>query len=234
MPVVAPSTAAAGTEQPRRRPSTGYAAPPVDGAGVARGRRRDRHLRRRARSVGPGPATPALRRTRRATWLSVVPSRRARVRRRRAARARPTRHPGALVRQDRWQRGPAGRHQRRHLQPAAAGPGHHRRHDLRAAVPDVRQRAGPDQGAGAQRAEPDRHLRGDGVDLPGGPPGRACSDFTADRDDRHGHADPHVLHRLRAVDGLRGVPAVPHQGGARPPGAQPARWRSASSAPGGS
>ena len=36
------------------------------------------------------------------------------------------------------------------------------------------------------------------------------------RHDRHDDADPHVLHRLRAVDGLRGVPALPHQGGARP------------------
>ena len=34
--------------------------------------------------------------------------------------------------------------------------------------------------------------------------------------DRHHHADPHVLHRLRAVDGLRGVPPLPHQGGVRP------------------
>ncbi len=33
---------------------------------------------------------------------------------------------------------------------------------------------------------------------------------------RHHHAGAHVLHRLRAVDGLRGVPPVAHQGGVRP------------------
>ena len=38
----------------------------------------------------------------------------------------------------------------------------------------------------------------------------------ADRHPRRDDADPHVLRRLRPVDGLRGVPAVPHQGGARP------------------
>ena len=41
-------------------------------------------------------------------------------------------------------------------------------------------------------------------------------DFTATGRARRRHADPDVLHRLRPVDGLRGVPAVPHQGGARP------------------
>ena len=41
-------------------------------------------------------------------------------------------------------------------------------------------------------------------------------DFTATGHDRRHHADPHVLHRLRPVDGLRGVPPLPHQGGARP------------------
>ena len=42
----------------------------------------------------------------------------------------------------------------------------------------------------------------------------------------------HVLHRLRAVDGLRGVPPVPDQGGARPHRRQRRRrWRRAWSAP---
>ena len=42
---------------------------------------------------------------------------------------------------------------------------------------------------------------------------------------RHLHADPDVLHRLRAVDGLRGLPPVPDQGGARPHRRQPAGGR---------
>ena len=42
--------------------------------------------------------------------------------------------------------------------------------DLRAAVPDVRERRRPDQGARAQRAQPHRDVRRDGVDLPGRPP----------------------------------------------------------------
>ena len=41
-------------------------------------------------------------------------------------------------------------------------------------------------------------------------------DFTATGMIDIDHADPDVLHRLRAVDGLRGVPAVPDQGGVRP------------------
>ena len=58
----------------------------------------------------------------------------------------------------------------------------------------------------------------------------------AHRDARHHHADPDVLHRLRPVDGLRGVPALADQGGARPDAAttrrrSPSAWsaRAASS-----
>ena len=41
---------------------------------------------------------------------------------------------------------------------------------VRPAVPAVGQRARADQGARAQRAQPHRDVRGDGVDLPGRPP----------------------------------------------------------------
>ena len=54
--------------------------------------------------------------------------------------------------------------------------------------------------------------------------------FTATGADRHVDADPHVLHRLRAVDGLRGVPALPDQGGARPHRRQRPRRRPRSGA----
>ena len=85
----------------------------------------------------------------------------------------------------------------------------------RRAVPAVRQRARPDQGAGAQLPQPDGDVRGDGVDLPGRQRVRAAR-LHRHRRHRRGDADPDVLHRLRAVDGLRGVPPVPDQGRARP------------------
>ena len=47
--------------------------------------------------------------------------------------------------------------------------------DLRPAVPDVRQRRRADQGARAERAQPDGDVRRDGVDLPGRATCRACS-----------------------------------------------------------
>ena len=62
--------------------------------------------------------------------------------------------------------------------------------------------------------------------------GSGILDFTATGSDRHDDTDPDVLHRVRSVDGLRGVPALPHQGGVRPHGRQRgARWPSDSSAP---
>ena len=45
----------------------------------------------------------------------------------------------------------------------------------------------------------------------------------ADGQHRRVHADPHVLHRVRALDGLRGLPAVADQGGVRPRPGQRAR-----------
>ena len=54
--------------------------------------------------------------------------------------------------------------------------------------------------------QPVRHVRRDGVDLPAGPPvGRPG--LHRDRQHRRDHPDPDVLHRVRAVDGLRGLPA---------------------------
>ena len=45
-----------------------------------------------------------------------------------------------------------------------------------------------------------------GVDLPGRPP-RESAAHHADRQHRRVHTDPDVLHRVRTLDGLRGVPA---------------------------
>ena len=57
-----------------------------------------------------------------------------------------------------------------------------------------------------------RHLRGDGVDLPGGASVRSAGWRRGHRVPERQHAHPHVLHRLRSVYGLRGLPALPDQG----------------------
>ena len=71
----------------------------------------------------------------------------------------------------------------------------------------------PIKGPGPQRALADRGVRRAGVDLPGRSPGRAARLHA--RSDRRLDGPADLLHRLRAVHGLRGVPAGPHQGGAR-------------------
>ena len=71
----------------------------------------------------------------------------------------------------------------------------------------------PLQGPGAQRAEPERGVRRHGVDLPGRPSVRAARVHAPA--DQHDHALAALLHRFRAVDGLRGLHAVPDQGAAR-------------------
>ena len=90
-----------------------------------------------------------------------------------------------------------------------------RRH-LHPAVPVLRERAGAGQGHRAEPAEPDGDLRGhvSGSSRTATSPARSGlhPDGTLDPHD----ARPDVLHRLRPVDGLRGVPPLPHQGGARP------------------
>ena len=79
----------------------------------------------------------------------------------------------------------------------------------------------PLQAVAAQRAEPDRDVRGGGVGLPGRPP-VGCARLHPDRHHRDDAAGADVLRGLRTVHGLRGVPALAHQGGVRqnrrPPG----------------
>ena len=74
------------------------------------------------------------------------------------------------------------------------------------------QLAHPGQSSGAERALAFRHVRGDGVDLPGGPSVRSAGWRRGHRVPERQHAHPHVLHRLRSVHGLRGLPALPDQG----------------------
>ena len=74
----------------------------------------------------------------------------------------------------------------------------------------------PAQGARAQRAEPHARRSGRWSGSSRTATCRACSTSPPPGTHRRHHADPHVLRRLRPVDGLRGVPPLPHQGGARP------------------
>ncbi len=106
-------------------------------------------------------------------------------------------------------RGRAGQpgQRRRGDGPAAAGAGIDGGDHLRVAVPAHRQRAAAGQGARVQFPVVDRGVRRAGVDLPGRPPRRAGNH--AERDAGGQHAGAAVLHRVRVVDGLRGVPAVP-------------------------
>ena len=82
----------------------------------------------------------------------------------------------------------------------------HRRDHLRAAVPAHRQRGVAAESVGAQRLIADRRVRRAGVDLPGRPPRRAG--HHTHRNAGRQHAGAVVLHRVRAVDGLRGVPGL--------------------------
>ena len=86
--------------------------------------------------------------------------------------------------------------------------GAHRRDHVRAAVSADRQRGAAVEGVTAQHLVADRRVRRAGVDIPGRASGRV-------RHHRHRHAGGHhagavVLHRLRPVDGLRGVPGFTH------------------------
>ena len=127
------------------------------------------------------------------------------------------RHPAQAVARGARARGPIRRDGRaRTGQPrqrrcgdgtASAGAGADGRDHLRVAVPAHRQRAAAGQGARLQRPVADRGVRRAGVDLPGRP--SRCAGNHAERDAGGQHAGAAVLHRLRAVDGLRGVPALP-------------------------
>ena len=86
-----------------------------------------------------------------------------------------------------------------------------------AGVPAHRQCGGARPGGGAQRPQPDRDVRRGGMGLPGRPPVGAAG-LHHDRQHRDDPAGPDVLRGLRTVHGLRGLPAVPHQGGVRQDG----------------
>ncbi len=104
------------------------------------------------------------------------------------------------------------RHRQRHrISTGGDGVGNHRRYHVRAAVLDDRQCRGAAKGSGAERFfVADGRIRCTGVDLPGRPSRRAGHDI--DRHPGDQHSGPVVLHRLRAVDGLRGVPGFTHPG----------------------
>ena len=68
----------------------------------------------------------------------------------------------------------------------------------------------PAESSGAQRAFADSRVRRDGVDIPGRASG--CTRDDIHRDTGRQHAGAAVLHRVRLVHGLRGLPGVPDPG----------------------
>ena len=80
------------------------------------------------------------------------------------------------------------------------------RDHVRTDVPADRQHRFAAKSLGAQRLIADSHVRRTGVDLPGRPPGRVR--YHAHRHVGRHHACAVVLHRVRAVNGLRSVPGV--------------------------
>ena len=91
-------------------------------------------------------------------------------------------------------------------------PGRHRH--PRPAVPHDRLGDGPHQGGHHEHPQPGGQLRRPRLGVPGRAPVRSAR-VRLGRRAGPLDADPHPHLRLRPVDGLRGVPPVPDQGGAR-------------------
>ena len=108
---------------------------------------------------------------------------------------------------------------------AALRPGPDRAGHLRPAVPDDRVGGGAGQGDRDERAVARGQLRRAGLGVPGRPPVGAARLRPAGHG-RHHHPGADLRVRLRAVHGLRGVPALADQGGLGPdrrqrPGGRP-------------
>ena len=123
---------------------------------------------------------------------------------------------------------PAGRHDpggrrgrrrgRRRVARLGRLPAHrrvHRRHHVPRPVRPAALGRPADQGAGDEHALDRGQLRRAGLDLPGRQPVRAPGLPAAGLRGDHPARDP-VLRPVRAVDGLRGLPAVAHEGGLGP------------------
>ena len=114
--------------------------------------------------------------------------------------------PGGRAGADHRDRPGEPRYRRCHHLPAVPCPERHRPDHFRGDVPTDRQRGIAVENVAAQWLIADRVVRRTRVDLPGRPPRRIG-------DHRHRHPGAHhagrvVLHRVRLVDGLRGVPGV--------------------------
>src|SRR3954451_18087717 len=140
-----------------------------------------------------------------------VGRRRARTGRPAPRRAGAGRRPGTGRRAERDDHRPAAQPRDAAAVDGAAG----RRHHVRAAVPGLRLGRAAAQGAGHERAVDRRLVRRAGVDLPGGAPVRVPR-LRAHRVPRGHPADPRAGDRLRALDGLRGLPDVADPRAVRP------------------
>ena len=143
------------------------------------------------------------------------------TRRRRSATCRSPR----LAAAGRRRRGALRRPPAQPRDACADRPGDRDRRDADRALPDDGLGRAAGQAAGDERPQPERGLRDPGLRLPGRPaggPARLPQPGGARADD----ADPAVRGRLRPLDGLRRLPALPDQGGARlgDPSRRRLRW----------
>ena len=103
--------------------------------------------------------------------------------------------------------GQPGQRRRDHVA-VAGGARAHRGDHVRGVVPAHRQRDDPAKGFGTQHAFAHRGVRLDGVDLSGRAPRWTRHD--SHRHPCRQHPRAVVLHRLRPLDGLRGLPGLAH------------------------
>ena len=194
----------------RRRPDGRQRRP----GSAARGRRRRPGDRVRQRA--------GRRRRRRGRHRRRVPDHRA-AGRRHERHGRPAARPRSSPERSRAARRRRTSAARRRTSPTSGErvherlPGVHRRRAgavLPAAAPDLPLGAGAAQGGAAQPAEHRCGLRRDGHGLPVGL-GRRADRPRVHRADRVVHPDVHVRDPVRAVHGLRGVPALPRPRGVR-------------------
>ena len=163
---------------------------------------------RRRRHLHPARHTARPHRRRRHARRDLTGSRSIRTRR------PASRHTANLRHRSRRHRRRAHRHQSQAQRTPPVGRPPRRRRHTRAAVPHDRLDHRADQGRRHEHPQPLRQLRSPGLDLPARTPRRVLR-LRLRRRPRPVDAGAHPHLRLRALDGLRGLPALTHQRSAR-------------------